>query len=749
MANTQHTWAKIALPDPASYYGGYKEPRLLSVGAIKRALSDRLGNFETASFDFLVSDHDRLIRGKLAGLTSRWLQNKVVIARMISDVDRRALLIPRTVAIGRIRDFQPVSPFQFKFTCEDYLATFTGVGTKDNQVPRRVVTLADFPNAPDKDDIGGDSTTGKTYTTPHSSIPIPPCPGYVQLSDQAAIVCVSGRVPNGNYCAWEGVTGDPPDCQGRGWVMFNALANIPDEPWLFPVAIGEGWGGHNPPVTGDVIFASPDVAAEMEAAAGGASSLVTVGLPIPIIYGTVSDQGIDGLPGHGQCPAVYGGIYTLPNGGRYHKFIVACHAVKAITGIYCENGTTGVGTSPATSIGDLAAATAAGPGGPWVVPGYGNWTTIFGGGADPFEDINGRRYTVVYGLVGNRAADVAAGYYDATDRDATPLAFNVDGIEDVGDGSGAVITNGFTIYLHFLRNFLLGNYASGNWPAAGPVWPETTMEVLDDASFAAASAVCESRISGGYTGAVIIGTDDASVRDWIQRFNQSLDCFVGMSRNFQFFVRVLDLSLGNSALARPFNQTNSMFGTSFSVRLDPIENVVSYSYSRDFGSSAWRHDQLEVEDLESIAAIGERKPGQLIEMWLTRDEAQASDVAQRRLLWAKEPPKVVSFQVDINLGLVTELGDLAAVTHAEGLSSVGWINYPIWIARHEMNPDDMTVAMEGYDVDRIISGSAILGDETALPASWTTAGVADQAYFYLADETTGMFSDGRPGRRLR
>lgn len=730
MANTIHSWAKIALPDPSTYYGGYKEPRLLTIGPIQRALSDRRGNFETASFDFTISDHDRLIRGKLAGLTSKWLTNKTVIARMISDEDRRALLVPRIVGIGKIRDFQPFSPLQFKFTCEDYLATYMGIGNKDNQIPKRVVTLEDFPAAPeDKGESGAAATVGKTYTTPHPSITIPPCPDYVQLSDEAAIkIFVTS---NGTYGL----------CDARGWIMYDGSGTF----------ISEGWGGHNPPVPGDVVFASPDVAAACEGSSGGSTSLVTVGLPVPIIYGNMSDQGIDGGPGRGQCAAVYAGIYTLADGNQYHKFIVAGHAVKAITGIYTEGGTTGVGTSPATSVGDLAATTAAGTGGPWIVPGYDAWEDMFGPGAALFEDINGRRYTVVYGKVGTRTADVGAGYYDATDRDATPLAFNVEGVEDIGDGTGTLITDGFAIYKHFLRNFLLGDYASGNWPTTGPVWPETTVEVLDDASFDAASVVCGTRIDGGYTGAVIIGGGDeqASVRDWIQRFNQSLDCFVGMSRNFQFMCRVMDLSLGNLALARPYNQVNSMFGDSFNVKLEPIENVVTYSYSRDFALSSWRKDAIEFEDAESVAAIEERKPGQLIEMWLTRDQVQADDVAQRRLLWAKEPPKVVSFKADLNLGLVTELGDLAAVTHLEGLSSTGWTNYPVWISRHELNPDDMSVTMQGYDVDRIFSGSAILGNEAVLAATWTTAGVSDQAYLYLCDEVTGTFSDGRPGRRLR
>lgn len=713
MAITQNTWAKVALPDPSTYYGGYKDPRLLTVGQIKRALSDRLGQFENASFEFTISDHDRLMRGKLAGLTAKWIMNQVVIARMIDDDSRRALLIPRTVAIGKIRDYQPTSPFQFTFTCEDYLATYTGLGTQEAQIPKRTISLAQFPTAPAETGVGGDSTTGKTFTTPHPSIPIPPCPGYVQLSDQARDLNQTGTISNGTYGL----------CDARGWIMYDGNGDL----------IPEGWAGHSPPVPGDVTFASPDVAAAMEPAAGGSSTLVTVGLPVPIIYGEVSDAA---TTNHGQCPGVYVGDYTLTDGRTYHKFVIAGHACKAILGIYSEN----------LSLGSLT--TVAGIGGDWVVPGYALWTSLIG--ANLYEDLGGQRFTVVYGLVGNRAADVGSGFFEPTTGDSIPLSFNVQGIETVGNGTGSLITDGFTIYLHFLRNWAMGDYQTGAWPSSGPVWPNSTVEVLDDASFPVASAVCQTRISGGYTGAVIIGADEAgSVRDWIQRFNQSLDCFVGMNRKSQFFVRVMDLSLAAQATAHPYRQTTEIFDTSFSVRLEPIENVAVYSYLRDFSTGTWLKEAQEFEDAESILNIGERRPGQTAEMWLTRTQAQADDVAQRRLLWAKEPPKVVTWRTDLTQGLTTELGDLAGVTHVEGLGPNGWTDNPVWVCRHELDPDTMSVTIEAYDVDRLFAASAIFGNESVLPGTWGGASVADREYFYLCDEVTGLFSDGSPGKRLR
>ena len=89
----------------------------------------------------------------------------------------------------------------------------------------------------------------KTFTAPHPSIPIPPSPGYVQLSDQAMALNMTGTVSNGSYGLGH----------GRGWVMYDGAG----------VQIAEGWGGHQPPLAGDVNFATQDVATVMEELSGG------------------------------------------------------------------------------------------------------------------------------------------------------------------------------------------------------------------------------------------------------------------------------------------------------------------------------------------------------------------------------------------------------------------------------------------------------------------------------------------------
>lgn len=105
--DVRRTWAPVDLPDPADYYGGYKEPKLLRPGVIVRSLSDEDGQYQSQQFEVEISDMDRTIRTLLGRSDDqRLILNTPLVMRMISDEDRRQLLIPRTVAIGVVRGYR-------------------------------------------------------------------------------------------------------------------------------------------------------------------------------------------------------------------------------------------------------------------------------------------------------------------------------------------------------------------------------------------------------------------------------------------------------------------------------------------------------------------------------------------------------------------------------------------------------------------------------------------------------------------
>lgn len=991
-------YSKVDLPDPASYYGGFKQARILTAGAIKRALSDRMGNYEAAQFGLTFSDADRVIRGLLASEPS--IYNRFVTLRMISDAGRRALLTPRVVGIGYLRDYAPISPLQFSLTCEDYLAIFVGLGQNEKQVPKRTITETDFEGCPatvigrpvpviygNLSDSGssegpvanvtaaevtkgyrvtglaafegaaGTLTGGKTYkirvtavgddgieydginagtADDVSEVSITPVGGSVRPvfdatiqppemvgmhhvsgagsftkyrwglvtalkqvagiwyeSDQGGWGDVHGD-EDPNLCANAmlkvlgtpdrirlyvfnvndfgplgfhptlnpdppvGVAGDPAtprivrviEADLAGVVYSAKTGGRPDSAYTGPasasfgdpgathflqcygdadgddftlatggVSIDLNWDAWVPPsgvalskyrvywhdgsewrqfdsaiastsitsptqgtqVSGGsyyyavtAVFGGDQTVPSVEALGSYGPKVTRTGVRIawsplqgadsyyvyrrPLGGGADVSQlynrrwsvtgkswviddladtdaeVIDGIPkAQGILPVTYVGDVTL-SGAKWKRFLVCGHAVKEITAVYQKDASEDeyIQVEPGNFGTDFLA------------PGFSGWSSYF---ATDYQDVNGRRYTFIHAR-GPRG--------DAAAEGTRPLRVNVRGIEAVGDGTGDLIEDGFLQYLHAMRNWILQDYQTGAWFATGPTWPSSfslpATEVLDDQSFADASAVAATWISGGYKGAFVMGADakQDTVRTWIQRFNLSLDAFAGFSRKSQFFVRVIDTRPDVLSAARQFTQLHDIVAESFKISDRPadLENVVSYNFGRNYATGGWKYDTREVSDAASIADNLQTKKSQTIDLWLAPTSIQALDVASRRLLRTKETPRTVVFTTGLQ-AVNTELGDVIRVTHTEGIGANGWTNRAIFVIRHELSPDGLSITLEGIDVDRLFTGGFVLGDETALAASWAAADAADRLYGYLCDETTGLFSDGADGKRLR
>jgi hypothetical protein len=186
-------------------------------------------------------------------------------------------------------------------------------------------------------------------------------------------------------------------------------------------------------------------------------------------------------------------------------------------------------------------------------------------------------------------------------------------------------------------------------------------------------------------------------------------------------------------------------------RLDDHHNVIPYLYQRDWAgrTSIGYFVEAEYSDSQSITNYGEEKRSEDILLDCIRDEAAAEDIAQRRLRRTKNPPRYVRFKLGLQ-GLNFELGDIVMITHFDGVGSTdaGWVNNPVRITRHEMDAEGYTVELEAYDMSQLFATGYILGDETALAASWASASVLDRYYGYLGDETTEAFSDNAPIKRM-
>jgi hypothetical protein len=435
---------------------------------------------------------------------------------------------------------------------------------------------------------------------------------------------------------------------------------------------------------------------------------------------------IDGVPtATGPVPTRYVGT-KLIDGFPWDRYLICGHAVKSVEAWY-EGG---VQSDPGTAGVDF------------LIPGV--------GGQPLYEDVNGHRYAFVYAR-GPRSENAKNG--------TAPITLTLKGIEDVGDGTGDLVEQIADIYLHFLQNWGFQSYQTGAW-LDSPDWPTdvdgAVISQVDDASFATVRSVHEARLAGGYPGAIIFGAKDefVTLREAIARLNISADCQSGFNRNSQFFVSIFDDAFTVYQAARRYTQVREINASSFDLdtKVDEMENTLVYSYRRSYvprkDGKDWEQLEKEVSDDDSIEDALEERRSKTIEYHGLRNGAVVADINTRRLRYYKEPPVPVTFETSLP-GLRTELGDIIKVDHIEGLTSAGWVGHPLRVMRHSTDPGKYKVRMEAVDVWRLYTSGFILGDETAIGASWATATGDDQAYGYLADETTGVFSDGQAGKRIR
>ncbi len=856
--------SKVALSDRSTYYHGFKDDRVTQWGRLSRALSDRLGQYEAATFDWFQADTDRLYRGLADGAFTKAIKNRPATVRMIDDPSRRLQLTPRTMMKGIVRAYSPEHPLLWRFTIHDVLASrFSSENTKD-QLPARLVGRGDFENCPAEvvglpvPIIYGDLRHAVSTEGPPTIIGTAAEGAYnsdgwhaafgAQVSDAAvptgvAVALAGGGtlspdVPNGEYgvivtavdasgqesAPQEFYYNGPGD--GRGSFAFGPLSpTYTEEPdgtekiavsWSasagavkYRVYLGTYYYGANfhqfievnapttsveftknpafgtstspsniTPGASNAIFSQRWMYAVSAVMLDGetATSELVVGRshpyrrPVKIEWEAVTgalgykvyrrgmvpgpwlqfwsvpssqtffeDDMLDTgatvidpatIVSGGQVPVIPVGLVADTSGFKWQAFMVCGHAVKEITDVYQDGKLVPSGNFGVT----------------WAVPGKPGFTTYFANtGPCPFVDINGNRYTLIY--VRGPEGDWAA-------NGERTITLNVKGVETVGDSSGDLIVDGLDQYRHAWKNWIIQTYRTGAWLDAPTFADDGSLSQLDSDSFDAAKAVAQSRLAGGYVGAWMLGAagERVTIRDLIARLNVSFDVDSGFNRKTQFFVSMVDDSISALSAGGRVNDVRDIHEGSF--RLIPMDadhfNVIPYAYSRDYTGAretGWNAESEE-RSQEAIDDIEEEKPSPKIELHCVRNAVQALDVINRRLLRSKDMPFLVTWKQGMS-GLSIEVGSIQRVTAYDAIGGQGYVDRPIRIVRHEVDPNGFEVTLEGVDMERIFSGAFILGDRDTLSADWTSASTAERSYGYLADRTTGRFSDDAPGKRLR
>jgi len=334
------------------------------------------------------------------------------------------------------------------------------------------------------------------------------------------------------------------------------------------------------------------------------------------------------------------------------------------------------------------------------------WTAATGT-LNKYLDFNGYRYHVVI-------FDNVHRFAKALREGRIQLTGNFRGIEDVGDGTGALISAPARIYQHFWTNFVENTYKTGTWfpvPAFG------SYSVFDTTTIDTVTTYTSTLVSGGPVKPAILigeGGKQVPVFDPVKWMAASWDLKIYENRHGQICTAMRNPA---AAVAATFKAQHDIIRLTPSPRKQEYANVVRYRYGPLYAPPV--ATQLEgaegqpmpaspvnphrewASGLKQLPTSGTADgfPPVYLDLDLpgVRDQATADMYAARALARAQGP----AGEGPVSLALVTGLQGLAvdcdakiAVDHAvEGLGPTGFVAAEMFVDEIAVDPDTAAVTL--------------------------------------------------------
>lgn len=685
-----HRFAVLPLRESADL-GGFKEPRILSLGKISRQASDPVtGSWVANSGTCVLADTDYRLRE-----TSRArgnLRNSDIEVYLTSKAHSLIDGAPRILFSGKIYSDSADENLVTSISFNDIIGISYSLFADEKKLPQRTVSRVDCPNA-------ADEVIGKG---------IPIVGGTIQSKSAG-----SGGAYAGVYV---------------GSVHLGGTATTPGAGNLAAV-----------------------VAALTSSAAGG--NLYTeyggrIGYgdatALQSYYDSYSSipSGYDDLAsiiGYGDLDALIAGD-AVTGGGDYETVLVACHALKEILQY---------GGNPSIWVGDTQVTTADLGVSVWApkITGDTTWASNFG--SNQFTDLVGsdgvtRRYTLIAFQPGSTLGDAV--------KNGAQVSLEAKGMETVGDGSGTLISNFYELYLHVLVNFGIQSYVTGAWLTIPQFLFSdgvTLIDRIDADTFANAKTITDLDLVGGYIGAFVIGSggDLESIRDVISKLNVSGRCFLRQDDFGRLGIRVIDYRrsefLKNEFTGEPNpvlrDKIHFLPGFKVTPKPDWHANHIQYNYSKNYRSNSFERISGSggigtTSDSASIAKFGLLK--KTFDFQMIADDWTAYYVAQYYLALLKNQLKVVEYTRRGLCGLEDDVLTAHEVTHFNGPEDGGWVEHCIFILKKEFDPKFNNCAFMAIDIEDLISdevpeeieylyldpvgGSSLVRDDTGDPLTKDT-----------------------------
>lgn len=744
--DTPHAFAETPLNDRASYHLGFKAGTVLQWARITRGLSDYQGRLEHASAGAVFSDTDRYWRDLV---DSEFLPNRPQLYYMIDDERRRLEGVPRLVFNGFCADYAPEQDLTFRVTSCDWLKkTFTR-NRRSQQKWQPLIREEDFDvNTTPQDVLNrpgpvvyGRLSDEDEQTVSDSSRATGYLPDPASVTPSATGSPANPVTKRFYFTGLNAIYGDPmirPWSDHRGETYYISVdQEVPDEQEIrdqghsgtasvyveFEIAcddaaavrvyMGDEHGenivglGYAEPMGG-----SPDAfvfSYGRNPSTGDPLVPVTFPSKPPLrnntyIPGTLTGGNVTTDTGSGAYALVYTGLRLCPDDVYRCEFLAACNANKDILSVYQG----GVRLSDA----EVAAN--------FLVPATTEWDAVWP--QSRYIAVNGRRYSTVYV---DRAYAIAQGLVTSNElgQGDTLLTINLEGIETVGDGTGTLITSPVLQAQHFAQN-------PGNRPWNAQGWVNTApftfsarpdLELVDRTSFAAVSALVNK------TAAIVFGFKGEEIGsvDALARWCVSYDFDLGFNRkgqliatyepssvpaDVQTFTDVINIterscSVRDEVGSLFFNVIPYRWGPDYSGRTRTTETVVRGQRIVVKDAGGWQsvaEGEDDVRDATSITNYDQDVARPVLDMHAVRDAATASDVLDRVLTRYKNPLRIVQFTVPLS-GTSVDLGDVFKVSSVEGISASGWTDRALRCIRHELDPNNLTVTVTAYDLDRVLN----------------------------------------------
>ncbi len=669
--------------------GGYAEPRLIDVSPVTRVASDvATGAWSAQTAAWKWADTDRANRARSATRTSfRGCDAELYLT---SNTQRLAGGPPRVMFAGTIYEDSADENLVLSTTINDLIGSNYSLFSEEKQIPQRVIEKNWFPNAPDA------------------------------ALGQAEPIVGGRRAPLDPHAL--------------------AAATLPEGVskgvYVGQVRIG---GAHGTPTGGDLAT----VVAALEASRAAGTLYTDYGSRIGYSDATVL-QGYSSVPSDYDALAQvigYGDLDALiaetshTGGDLFEAVVIASHAISEILD--------GFNGDPSIWVGDTQVAAADIGVSVWApnIPGDASWASDIG--SDLFTDIIGadgttRRYTLILFDPGSAHGLAVAG--------GAVVHVDCIGLEDVGDGTGAAITDAFSLYRHLLDNFILQDYQSGSWLASPQFLfsdGTTLLDRVDAESFETASTIAALNVTGGYLGSFTIDTR-VSVRDIVATCNLSWGCLLAQDDYQRLTVKVLDTRRANFIANRYTGTAHRTLdgkrdilpGFRIDAKPDWQVNQLTYQYAKNNYTGSYERDAggggntVFVEDVTSQARDGVIK--KTVEFAYVRDDATADAVAAYYLSLFKDLPRVVTYTRRGLCGLEDDLLDGVPVSHWNGYGANGWVDHSVWIIGKTFDPKRMACTFTALDVERVLVEA-----ETAETVYLTSDPVALDDL--VADDGSGAF----------